>query len=156
MTISAGWREGQRGTSQNSMTVGEESCTWEGIMRCTSAGKGLICWERDLWRRTWISWWPTGWPWASSVPLWQRRSMVSWSALGRVKGWQRVFSLSAQPASAGFSAGFLGETWSSWSSEELLKCWQYWRISYMRKDWGSCASWALRRESSEGSDWCVQ
>jgi len=34
-----------------------------------------------LQRRPWVSWWTTGWPWASSVPLWPRRPMVSCGAL---------------------------------------------------------------------------
>jgi len=38
------------------------------------------CWRAAVWRGTWVSWWTTGWPWASSVPWLPRRPMASWGA----------------------------------------------------------------------------
>jgi len=45
---------------------------------------GLTWLRAPLQRGTWVSWWMTGWPWASSVPWLPRRPMGSWGALRAV------------------------------------------------------------------------
>lgn len=45
--------------------------------------RGLTCWRGALRRRTWVSWWTAGHPWARSVPCWPERPMISWGALKR-------------------------------------------------------------------------
>lgn len=40
-------------------------------------------WKAALQRMTWGSWWTSNWPWASSVPLWQRRPPAFWTIPGR-------------------------------------------------------------------------
>ena len=44
-------------------------------MRQCRWGADLLGWT--LQRRTWVSWWAMGWPWANSVPLCLWRPMVS-------------------------------------------------------------------------------
>ena len=73
-----------RGTWWSSTRASGGSCTWEGTTPLTSTGSGLTCCRAALWRGTWVSWWTTSWPWASSVPWLPRRPTVSWGALSRV------------------------------------------------------------------------
>ena len=58
-----------------------------------------ICpfWKGALQKRPWASWWTIGWPWASKVPLWPWRPMVSSDALKRAwpAGWGMSSSSSA-------------------------------------------------------------
>jgi len=76
-----------------------------------------------------MSWWTTGWPWASSVPLWPRRPMVSWSTLKRVwlAGWGGLSSSSFLP--------WWGHIWSTVSGSGLP---------------GSRKTGIFQRESSRG------
>ena len=60
------------------------SCPWGGTTSCISTALGPTCWRAALWRGTWVSWWTTGWPCASSVPWLPRRPMGSWGASRRV------------------------------------------------------------------------
>lgn len=55
--------------SWSSAAGSAKSCTWGGITPCTSGYRGLISWYAALQRRTWGSWWTSGWVWDSSVPL---------------------------------------------------------------------------------------
>jgi len=72
---------GRRGTWWSSTRASAGSCTWGGTTPCISTGLGRTCWRAALQRGTWVSWWTTGWPWASSVPWFPRRPMASWDAL---------------------------------------------------------------------------
>jgi len=93
------WRDGQRGNFRNSTKASAGSCTWRGINPCISKGCGMTHQKVALWRKTWTSWWTVHWPRASSVPLWPRRPIVSWGALGRSLqvSWVRWSSLTPQP-----------------------------------------------------------
>jgi len=104
-----GWEE------RNPMRFNKGKCsytsyTWEVVSTCTSTGKGLIYWKGALWRRAWVFWWTTGWPWASSVPLRPRRPIVSCDALERVwsVGWRKWFFP--------FTLPWWGHIWSNVSS----------------------------------------
>ena len=75
-----GWKVGQRGTWWGSTRLSAGSCTWGGTNPCISTGLGQTCWRAALQRGTWVSWWMTSWPWASSVPWLPRKLMGSWDA----------------------------------------------------------------------------
>ena len=94
-----GWRVGQRGTWWSSTRASAGSCTWGGTTPCISTGLGPTCCRAALRRGTWVSWWATGWPSASSVPWLPRRPMGSWGALKRVwpAGGGRFSSPSTRP-----------------------------------------------------------
>jgi len=81
------WEVGQGGTWWGLTSASVEYCTWGGTTSCTSTGYGMIYWRGALQRRTWGSWWTTGWPWASSVPWWSR-PRAPWDVLKTTCGQQ--------------------------------------------------------------------
>ena len=124
----------------------------------------MICWRGALQRRTWVFWWTTDWPWASSVPWGPRKPKLSWGAL------HRVWSAEQERWSSHSAQLCWGHIWSTVSSSGLLRSrqtgscwrecsggskrwWRAWSISCMRKGWEpwGCSAW--RREDA-GSHQC--
>lgn len=68
------WRNGPTWMSSSSTKGNEKSCPWGGINPYTSI--------------YWGPWW-TGWPWASNMPLQERRPRASWDALGVLRAGRR-------------------------------------------------------------------
>lgn len=97
--ISTGWRkEEYRGTSWSFTKASTKSCCG-GIIPCNSSGWRLTVWKAALQRRTWEFWHTASCPWASSVPFWRKRPVVSYSALGKAlpSVWEGWFFPSTQP-----------------------------------------------------------
>ena len=133
-----------------------------GTTQCSSTGSGLTCWRAALWRGTWVSWWMTGWPWASSVPWLPRKPMASWGALGGVwpAGQGRFFFPSPLPwwgpiwynmSISGLPSSRKMRSYWRESNGGLRGWWGDWSISSRRRGWGSWACSAWRREGWKGT-----
>jgi len=66
--------------------------TWGWTTPSLSTGWGVTDWKAALQKKTGESWCIPTWPWVRNVSLEQRRSTISWAALGRAlladwRGW---------------------------------------------------------------------
>lgn len=152
--ISAAWRNGLMGTSWNSIKRTSKLYICSGITLCT-----LTCWELTSWRAAQqkrplgYRWIPSCW--AISVPLQQKKTMVSY-AVDRAlpEGWTQKDHHPAPVLGAGEThLGSLSksglpstrETRSYWrhSNKGPQKWLRYWSISPIKKGWESwdCLAW---------------
>ena len=84
------WRVEQGGTWWGSTRASKVSSTWVGISTCINTGSEVTGWRQALQRRTCVFWWIKGGPWASSVPNWPGRPMVSFNGALKIvwpAGW---------------------------------------------------------------------